>query len=352
MLNIKYILLLTYIFISCKIVGIAHYQDILVNNKIIASGRVSCEERYKAFKPILDKFSRPFTFLDIGASEGFFSFKTAYDFRYSTGVMIEGGYSYTNAHDLFPDKLLKLCKQNTALNNIIFLKKQVTIAELEELSKCEHFDVVFVFNVLHHFKNNWKEAVDTILKLGTHIIIELPDYAPIKLQDYIANKAPTILGIFKHSINNNSIATMRYYYNNKTNFLSRAYGYEKKENYIYNIENDFVKKELLKINENKQIISKKNWIPGINLCTFKLLNGVWPNKKILTESWRSLSITNNNILPWDIIIQGENLQILPTSSLLNNPCSYEYIIEFINSTSIKDVIKLLPYQLYNAKINT
>lgn len=332
--NTFYFLLTCFLNIYC----IRNYQEILINNEIIATGRVACQERYKAFKPILQRFQRPFTFLDIGASEGFFTFKTAYEFPHSVGIMIEGGYSYTSVHDSFPRKLLDLCKRNNKLNNIVFLRKQISVSELQKLSKCEHFDVIFVFNVLHHFKKDWKGAIDAIMKLGDHIIIELPDYSSEELQSYVATIAPKILGIFKHSINNDSIATMRYCQGSAKIIDSKAYGSEEYMQEKHFIKSDFGHKKIIKTDNKDQIISERIWIPGINLCTFKLLNGVWPAKNMLINIWNSLD--SNQTSAWNVIVQGENLQILPNTLL-----DVSNISELLNATSMRDILTLLPYKV-------
>ena len=41
------------------------YQDIVVNNEVVSAGVRECASRYKAIVPLLDKYKRKFTFLDI-----------------------------------------------------------------------------------------------------------------------------------------------------------------------------------------------------------------------------------------------------------------------------------------------
>jgi hypothetical protein len=55
------------------------YQDILVNGENIKSGIRVCENRYQIIEEyILKNFKRPFTLLDLGSAQGYFSLKTAY----------------------------------------------------------------------------------------------------------------------------------------------------------------------------------------------------------------------------------------------------------------------------------
>ena len=175
------------------------YQDIVINNQIVSEGSRECSVRYEALKPLLNKFKRSFTVLDIGASQGFFSFKIAAEYPNAVAVMIEGNYDTTwNV----AQQLLDLCQKNTLLHNIIFLQKHITIEDLIQLGKTEHFDVVLAFNIIHHFKESWRKAADAIFTLGDHIIIETPpsndkvfaNNKQIKeLEKYLTQKNGTII---------------------------------------------------------------------------------------------------------------------------------------------------------------
>ena len=95
----QYTAILSYDFIDITQHGYEQYQDIIINNCLIkpASTKIQgqtinhdCTTRYRIIKNILDQYKRPFTMLDIGASQGYYSFKTAYDFPKAVCVMIEG----------------------------------------------------------------------------------------------------------------------------------------------------------------------------------------------------------------------------------------------------------------------
>ena len=144
------------------------YQDVFVNGTILAKGNgPDCASRYEAIKTVLGRYNRPFTILDIGASEGYFSFRTISDYD-ATAVMIEDP-------DCRNGFLQKLCAANTDSNQKIDLRfKKVTANELAELAETEHFDVVLAMNVIHHFDADWNKAYEAIKKLGDNIIIETP----------------------------------------------------------------------------------------------------------------------------------------------------------------------------------
>ena len=160
-------------FIDITKYGHEQYQDIIINNEIIKKAtrnRAESELRFRIIQDILDRYMRPFTMLDIGASQGYYSFRTAHNYD-CVCVMIEGD----NAH--YPKvgrQLLDLCKANTSLENIILLNKHITLPDLKRLSECESFDVVLALNIIHWFGDRWQQVADAVLAMGDKIIIETP----------------------------------------------------------------------------------------------------------------------------------------------------------------------------------
>lgn len=143
------------------------YQDVIVNDTVVAKGNgPDCATRYEAMRLVLDSLERPFTVLDIGAAEGYFSFRIAKD--YGACVVMVGDPNYRE------NLLEKLCIVNEDLDRVILLSKKISGEELTELSKREHFDVVLALNVLHHFNEDWQEAFDAVLQLGDQVILESP----------------------------------------------------------------------------------------------------------------------------------------------------------------------------------
>ncbi len=181
------------------------YQDIVINNVIVSHGVRECASRYEALKNILNKYKRPITMLDIGASQGYFSFRTAHDYD-AICIMIECDY---NSEWHISDQLLTLCQNNTDLEKILFLKQHLSPEDLEQLAACEHFDVVLAFNVIHHFGKQWERVAKAILSLGDNIVFENPPpedkiagksgYPKLIEQFLLANNGKVILEIPRHT---------------------------------------------------------------------------------------------------------------------------------------------------------
>jgi cyclopropane fatty-acyl-phospholipid synthase-like methyltransferase len=152
--------------------GYEQYQDIVINNVVVkkASGNHETEIRYKIIQEVLNKYRRRFEMLDIGASQGYYSFRAAHDYD-CVCVMIEGN---NPSYPRVGKQLFDLCKMNDSLKNLILLNKQVIPEDLQKLSECESFSVVLALNIIHWLGPRWKETTDAILNLGDNIIIETP----------------------------------------------------------------------------------------------------------------------------------------------------------------------------------
>lgn len=156
------------------------YQDILINGQVVETGIRNCKERYEAIKPLLNSLPEKSKVLDIGASQGYFSFKMAEDFCFRC-CMVEGGYKISDYLWKTGELLNYLCKQNLNLQDVTLLQHQFSLNDLKKLQELEEFDLVIAFSVVHHMRETlsdpmeqFAEVIDTILKLGNVVLIENP----------------------------------------------------------------------------------------------------------------------------------------------------------------------------------
>ncbi len=150
------------------------YQDVVIGGEIYPVGTDLCEPRYDLIRPILDFYNRPFSLFDLGAAQGYFSFRIARDYPHSICVMAEANdTSYYSRHG---DMLYDLCLKNCDLNNIFYLNKRMDVSDLSFLNQREHFDVVVAFLVVHLMDEKLKEQINIInslLTLGDNLILEV-----------------------------------------------------------------------------------------------------------------------------------------------------------------------------------
>ena len=287
------------------------YQDILVDGITIKNGVKDCEIRYPNIQKILDNYKRPFTVLDIGASEGYFSLRIASEYD-CTCVMIEGDKTL-----LLP----KICALNKSLNNVVVLEKFITPQDLKELGECEHFDLVIAFNVVHQLNDQWKETIDYLLTLGDNVLIETP---PVGCRTSAnKDKLPLIEAYLSNNTYGKVVGQVPRYGRpglpSPDQKYSNVYLFEMHKNVLpkptwgspnlrfYPINSNFTEKTIYKPRINKTI----DWKKGINLWTFKNMNGVYPAKDIIREEIKRLSVfQHGDFLPWNMVMQGNNLELI------------------------------------------
>ncbi len=308
-------------FLDITQLGFEQYQDIIINNEIVkpaTHNHKNCETRYQIIKTILDKYSRPFTMLDLGASQGYYSFRGAWDFRNSSFVMLEGNnpsYPHTGT------QLLQVCQENTSLTNIIHLKKMIIPSDIHKLSECEHFDVVLAFNIIHWFKPNWQFLLDSILELGDNIIIETPP------QETICSNEENNLrkSIIEYLLSHNAVllAEAPRHTSNKVSPIYLIKGqrkFLKKRNWLtprinnktHLIESSFSEKKLIKQTDSPpNTFVTSEWQPGINLITFKMYNGSYPLKNTVLKAIENLKNTpSTDWMPNNMVIQGNSIILI------------------------------------------
>jgi 2-polyprenyl-3-methyl-5-hydroxy-6-metoxy-1,4-benzoquinol methylase len=290
------------------------YQDIIINGVVVSHGSRECATRYEAIKEVLKNYTRPFTVLDIGASQGYFSFRIAHDFPKSVCVMIEGNYS---DEWQIAEQLHDLCKLNNELDNIIFLKKRITADDLERLAEVEHFDVILACNIIHHTAHEWRRFTDALFKLGDHLILETPPAQETTIplarpiDEYLATKHGTIIcSVARHT--NPHLKGKMYLFDLIKDRLHKAYiAYQAKITHDdkWKIESSYEAKELVK-KVDKNVTKKTDWIPGINLMTFKMFNGVHPACTTIRELLTSLDYNHPDPFLWNMILDGKNLHFI------------------------------------------
>lgn len=345
------------------------YQDIIVNNQITSPGIRESASRYAAIKEHLNKYKRPFTVLDIGAAQGYFSFRSAHDFPHSSAVMIEG--EYLNVSFNASNKLEELCALNTDRKNIIYLKKHMLPSDFKRLAQCEHFDVVLCLNVIHHFGKEWQTVAQAVFKMGDYVIIETPpstdkvfmNNSEVKaIEDFLKAKKGTVIAQTPRHTDPSAMALMQIFETPKKELPVKHWFYgntAREEGVSYEIESTFEKKNLLKKHLGK--VRKSEWLPGINLVTFKALNGVWPNTpQVISSLVEFANIKHRDLLPWNILVQGNNLAVFDDEGeVFSDPlCSLLQTIRFAALNTYVSVENFILHHLYprewlnNCKVET
>lgn len=153
--------------------GLEQYQDVYVKGTILEKASFTerfLETRFSIVHDVLKKQKGNFTMLDVGASQGYFSFKAADLYPNSLFIMLEGS---NPAYPLISKQLSSICEMNRS-DNVIWLDSAIEQSKIETLATLEHFDVVLALNVLHWFPNDWKQILASLQKMSNTLIIETP----------------------------------------------------------------------------------------------------------------------------------------------------------------------------------
>jgi hypothetical protein len=156
------------------------YQDVLIRGKVIKEGVRSCTDRYDAIKHVLASLPVGYKVLDIGASQGYFSFRMSQDFQ-ARCTMIEDSYTITDVVWRTGDYLRVLCELNAHIPNLVLLQKRCSAQDIVHLSTLEQFDLICAFSVIHHMRNavtdpheQYLKIIDTLLYMAPVVLIETP----------------------------------------------------------------------------------------------------------------------------------------------------------------------------------
>ena len=165
------------------------YQDIVINNEIVYKGWNSdyCALRYEIIKDIMSFFindyEKQLKLLDVGAAQGYFSFRLSGDFNI-TSFMIENGQSASDASAQESLIFLKeLCLCNNDTNKVCIIPASVNHDTLAQFSP-HSIDIALALSIIHHLPD-WKEVIDTLATIAKLVIIEIPIIGVGDLSDMI-----------------------------------------------------------------------------------------------------------------------------------------------------------------------
>ena len=316
------------------------YNDIRINGKTISAGYRNSEKRYDEIFKFCKKFNRPISVLDLGAAEGYFTFRLAEDF---SGVFI--------AVESNPErKLLELCVKNNN-RKVLLLDKQMNLKNLKNLKEVQHFDIVLALNIIHHFDEPFQDVLDTLVSMSSFCFMEHPnplendstknsqrlEKEKLKLDSFepiLLNKNESGLG---NSVNQKLERNLWLLRNTQSKTIDRGWrGASKYDeqfgpgNHI-GIESNFDNIEVDYGLRNE----KRIWIQGIDLRTFLENNGVYPTNDEVLDLINNLKIDNAKDLgPHNLILNGESLFVIDQDDKLDAVNTKEKLKDFLKQSGL------------------
>lgn len=276
------------------------YQDLWIRGTTTQRGERECDARYAAIRPVIAKYKRPITVLDIGANLGYFGCRLADEFG-AVSVMIDARKT-----------LVDVCQANR-IPTTIALTRKLSVDDLRALAASEHFDVVLALNVLHHFKD-WSGALAAILELGDQILIETPtadDRGACRsdvsgpILDALAVEQPTLLAETPSHVTAGVLRPLLHLRRQKRRLAaSYAFGERVGQPKIrtHRLEVTYAKKTIVYKDQ-----PPRDWHPGMNVWNWCQLGGSYPSRAQVQAAVRAASTAapHGDIRPWNFILQGE-----------------------------------------------
>ena len=316
------------------------YNDIRINGKTLSLGYRNSEKRYSEIFKFCKKFNRPISVLDLGAAEGYFTFRLAEDFP---GVFV--------AVESNPErKLLELCKKNND-PKVLLLNKQMNLKNLKNIKEVQHFDIVLALNIIHHFDEPFQDVLETLVSMSSFCFLEHPnslenestknsqrlDTEKLDLEKFkpiLLNKNPSGLG---NPLNKKLERSLWLLQNTQSKTIDRGWRGTSKYTEEFGPGNHIsIKSNFDEINVDYGLRDeKRNWIQGIDLRTFLEYGGVYPTNKKIINLIDNLKIKNAKDLgPHNLILNGERLFLIDQNDKLDAVNTKEKLKEFLKQSGL------------------
>ena len=316
------------------------YNDIRINGKTLSLGYRNSEKRYSEIFKFCKKFNRPISVLDLGAAEGYFTFRLAEDFD---GVFV--------AVESNPErKLLELCKKNND-PKVLLLNKQMNLKNLKNIKEVQHFDIVLALNIIHHFDEPFQDVLETLVSMSSFCFLEHPnslenestknsqrlDTEKLDLEKFkpiLLNKNPSGLG---NSLNKKLERNLWLLQNTQSKTIDRGWRGASKYTEEFGPGNQIsIKSNFDEINVDYGLRDeKRNWIHGIDLRTFLEYDGVYPTNEKIINLINNLKIEYAKDLgPHNLILNGERLFLIDQNDKLDAVNTKEKLKEFLKQSGL------------------
>ena len=316
------------------------YNDIRIKGETVFSGYRNSEKRYDEIFQFCKKFNRPISVLDLGAAEGYFTFRLSEDF---SGVFVA-------VENNTQRKLLELCIKNNN-RNILLLHKQMNLKHLKHLKEVQHFDIVLALNIIHHFDEPFQDVLETLVSMSSFCFMEHPNSLEdnstknshrlktekLRLEKFkpkLLNKNQSGLG---NSSNQKLERDMWLLENTKSKTIDRGWRGSSRYNEQFGPNNEInIKSNFDEINVDYSMREeKRNWIHGIDLRTFLENNGVYPTNDEIIHLIDTMNVDDAQDLgPHNLILNGKQLFPIDQNDKLDDVNTKEKLKAFLKQSGL------------------
>ena len=244
--------------------------------------------------PLLNRYERPFTVLEVGSSESATCATVVSDYPSSVFVFY-GTTERKKAHYL---------RELSGKENVIWLNKTPSPKDLELFSLSEHVDVL-IFN--ESISHKWKSYLNTCEKLAHTVIFVLSkDHSQGDINaghNFFSSSEGLLDRIDRED-------TVSYILESPPNFqiCKSTMLHPVRKDRTYLIECDYTKKLFHKVLDSKKRITT-DWVQGINLVTFLMFNGNYPTRRNVVK-YLPFNQNHKDWMPNNMILKGASISLI------------------------------------------
>lgn len=273
-----------------------------INGEETGDYQRACAPRFEAIKNYLElHYQRRLSCFDLGCNYGYFGNRLTSELD-CVSVLVD-------------TKPLHGILQRLTAGPRIWLNRRLDNHDLWRIAESESFDVVLALNVVHHFKD-WRGAVDALLKLGETVIFELPGHGDVgtanyaicdDLRNYVLSMPHE--QIFEMESHVSGVMRPMVVLEGENSITKQAIDAELRNCHPVKVNVRSLPETKSIVIQHKRTLETREFIHGMNLWNFYLLNGVWPKdiKQMVEDAVQKMERFHDDLRPWNFILDGEKV---------------------------------------------
>ncbi len=263
-----------------------------------------------AVMSVLKKYKRPYTLLEIGNDTCSYLQELPFLKRMvGAAIVLQGEV----------DEFVHTIQRRYPHTVSVMAPRSLTLSMLETLGRCEHFDVVIVHDISTSIPVPYRRLIAVLTALGDHVFISVESAE----HEQILKKSSRIRQAVSCSCDTPSLFLSTH--QKKGLDLARYTQVKSRSSQPrYEVISSYQHKEFTK----KGLQYPLTWIHGINLVTFCMLYGVYPNDQVLRSQLRGFRKSlgeHNDLVLGNFILQGTRLFPIDSHDARRNADPYELL---------------------------
>jgi hypothetical protein len=187
------------------------------------------------------------------------------------------------------------------------------------LGDVEHFDLVLAMSVVHHINGDVNRTCRLIENLGDNVIFEMPTETNAcgqrLVQSWEIGEHWERLGEGKSHLDG-GVRPIFLSQQSRTRLGQRYIGCPKHLKPRLKIISDWDSKEVMFMDSKEP---RREWLPGINLHTWKYFQGTKPVPFLILDDVRKLLGEHGDVRPWNVIVSSNAATLIDYSDPTHIP---------------------------------